>query len=71
MSLRLLMVNQTVKKLFDIMCNVLVKVESFIFPANFIIIDYEVDFQDPIILGQPFLAMGRALIDMDLRHIKF
>ena len=42
--------------------DVLVKVDIFIFPANFIFLDVEVDKEIPIILGRPFLAMGRALI---------
>ena len=39
----------------------LVKVESFIFMENFVILDYEVNFEDPIILGRPLLATGRDL----------
>ena len=45
----------------------LVKVESFIFPADFIILDCEVDFEVPIIFGRSFLASGRALVDMEKR----
>ena len=37
--------------------NVLVKVDKFLFPANFIILDMEEDDKVPIILGRPFLAM--------------
>ena len=40
----------------------LVKVESFIFPADFVILDCEVNFEVPIILGRPFLTTGRDLI---------
>ena len=42
----------------------LVKVESFIFPAYFVILDCEVNFEVPIILGRPFLATGGDLVDM-------
>ena len=49
----------------------LVKVESFIFPADFVILDCEVDFEVPIILGRPFLATGRALVDMGKGQITF
>ncbi|XP_022158940.1 uncharacterized protein LOC111025396 [Momordica charantia] len=38
-------------------------VDKFIFPADFIVIDYEADNEIPIILGRPFLATSRALID--------
>nr|XP_016453354.1 PREDICTED: uncharacterized protein LOC107777738 [Nicotiana tabacum] len=44
--------------------DVLVQVGSFIFPADFIILDYEPDQEVPFILGHPFLAMGRAIIDV-------
>ncbi|XP_038887906.1 uncharacterized protein LOC120077879 [Benincasa hispida] len=42
----------------------LVQVDKFIFPTDFVILDYEVDREIPIILGRPFLATGRALIDV-------
>ncbi|XP_038890435.1 uncharacterized protein LOC120079995 [Benincasa hispida] len=44
--------------------DVLVKVDNFIFPADFIILDYEADRDVPIILGRPFLATGKVLIDV-------
>ena len=49
----------------------LVKGESFIFPSNFVILDCEVDFDVHIILGRPFLATGRALVDMEKGQMKF
>ncbi|XP_070057930.1 uncharacterized protein [Nicotiana tomentosiformis] len=44
--------------------DVLVQVGSFIFPADFIILDYEPNQEVPFILGRPFLATGRAIIDV-------
>ena len=44
--------------------DILVKVDKFIFSANFIILDMEEDKEIPIILGRPFLATGGALIDV-------
>ncbi|XP_038895925.1 uncharacterized protein LOC120084096 [Benincasa hispida] len=44
--------------------DVLVQVDKFIFPADFVILDYEADREIPIILGCPFLATGRALINV-------
>ena len=43
---------------------VLVKVDKFIFPADFIVLDMEEDKEIPIILGRLFLATGRAMIDV-------
>ena len=44
--------------------DVLVKVDKFIFPAYFIILDMEGDKEIPIILGRPFLETSGALIDV-------
>ncbi|XP_070005128.1 uncharacterized protein [Nicotiana sylvestris] len=44
--------------------DVLVRVDKFILPVNFVILDCEVDFEVPIILGKPFLSTGKALVDV-------
>ncbi|KAL2518237.1 Uncharacterized protein Adt_14484 [Abeliophyllum distichum] len=38
--------------------------DKFIFPADFIILDMCKDRDVPLILGRPFLATGRAVIDV-------
>ena len=48
----------------------LVKVDKFIFPAYFIVLDMEEDKEIPIILGIPFLATGRAMIDVRRGELK-
>ena len=50
--------------------DVLVKVEKFIFPADFIVLDMEEDKEIPIILARPFLATGRAMIDVQKGELK-
>ncbi|GJV26819.1 reverse transcriptase domain-containing protein [Tanacetum coccineum] len=44
--------------------DVFVKVGKFYFPANFVVIDYDVDPRVPFILGRPFLRTARALVDV-------
>ena len=66
-AMRLLMADRIGKRTIGIIHNLLVKVESFIFPVDFVILDCEVDFEVPIILGRLFLAMGRDLVDMKKR----
>ena len=44
--------------------DVLIQVDKFVFPTDFIILDFEADRDVPIILGRPFLATGRTLIDV-------
>ena len=58
--MRLLMTERTVKRPIGILQDVLVKVESFIFPFDFVILDCEVGFEMLIILWRSFLATGRA-----------
>nr|GEZ22962.1 reverse transcriptase domain-containing protein [Tanacetum cinerariifolium] len=43
--------------------DVFIKVGKFTFLADFIVVDYDVDPQFPIILGRPFLGMTHALVD--------
>ncbi|XP_038993243.1 uncharacterized protein LOC120116933 [Hibiscus syriacus] len=45
--------------------DVIVKVDKFVLPVDFHILDYEIDATTPIILGRPFLAIGRILIDCE------
>ncbi|XP_052290908.1 uncharacterized protein LOC107175740 [Citrus sinensis] len=44
--------------------DVLVKVDKFIFSVDFIVLDMAEDIELPLIRGRPFLATGRALIDV-------
>ncbi|XP_075096185.1 uncharacterized protein LOC142174301 [Nicotiana tabacum] len=39
--------------------------------ANFFILDREVDYEVPIILGRPFLSMGKALVDVKVGELTF
>ncbi|XP_049373333.1 uncharacterized protein LOC125838311 [Solanum verrucosum] len=70
-AMYLLMADRIVKKTIGVLQDVLVKMESFIFPADFLILYCEVEFKVPIILGRAFLATGSALIDMERGHMKF
>ncbi|GKG35130.1 reverse transcriptase domain-containing protein, partial [Tanacetum coccineum] len=44
--------------------DVFVKVESFYFPTDFVVVDFEADPRVPLILGRSFLRTDRALIDV-------
>ena len=50
--------------------DVLVKVDKFIFSTYFIVLDIEEDKEIPIILGRPFLATSRAMIDVQRGELK-
>ncbi|GJW66761.1 reverse transcriptase domain-containing protein [Tanacetum coccineum] len=44
--------------------DVFVQVGKFTFPADFVVIDYDIDPCVPLILGRPFLRTARALVDL-------
>nr|GEV27850.1 reverse transcriptase domain-containing protein [Tanacetum cinerariifolium] len=44
--------------------DVFIPVGKFTFPADFVIVDYEIYPRVPLILGRPFLRTSRALIDV-------
>ncbi|RDX83116.1 hypothetical protein CR513_36000, partial [Mucuna pruriens] len=60
--------DKTITYILDIAEDVLVKVLKFIFPTNFVILDMEEDCEVPIILGQPFRAIGKAVVDFKVFH---
>ncbi|GKB00683.1 hypothetical protein Tco_0828676 [Tanacetum coccineum] len=51
--------------------NVVVKIDKFVFPVDFVILDMEEDHRIPIILGRPFLATAHAMIDVFNKKISF
>ncbi|XP_019244540.1 PREDICTED: uncharacterized protein LOC109224414 [Nicotiana attenuata] len=69
-SMLLQLADRTVKRSTGILDDVLVEVGKFVFPADFAILDCQVDEEIPIILGRPFLATGRALIDFETGELK-
>ncbi|KAL6553812.1 hypothetical protein OROMI_019485 [Orobanche minor] len=64
-TVSLQLADRSIKYPRGIIEDVLIKVDKFIFPADFIIIDMEEDQDIPIILGRPFLATGRAIINVE------
>ncbi|KAK5812020.1 hypothetical protein PVK06_027414 [Gossypium arboreum] len=49
--------------------NVLVKIDKFIFPVDFIVLDIKDDSTVPLILGMPFLATARTIIDVGIGEL--
>ncbi|XP_030924850.1 uncharacterized protein LOC115951859 [Quercus lobata] len=63
-TISLQLANRSIKYPRGVIKDVLVKVDKFIFPADFIVLDMDEDEEIPLILGRPFLATGRTLIDV-------
>ena len=56
--------NRIVRHPRGIIEDILVKVNKFIFPIDFVVIDLDEDVDVPLIPGRPFLAISQALIDV-------
>ncbi|XP_062075722.1 uncharacterized protein LOC133779836 [Humulus lupulus] len=69
-TVTLQLADRLMKHPWGIIEDVLVKVDEFIFSADFIVLDMEEDVDVPIILGRPFLATCQALIDVQKGELK-
>ncbi|KAL4381513.1 hypothetical protein AHAS_Ahas04G0141000 [Arachis hypogaea] len=63
------MADKSMKPAYRLVENILVKVGKFFLPADFVILDMGEDENASIILGRPFLATGRALIDVEVGEL--
>ncbi|XP_050919510.1 uncharacterized protein LOC127137056 [Lathyrus oleraceus] len=58
-------VDHSVMKPYGIVDDVLVKIDKFVFPVDFVILEMPEDDEIPLILGRPFLETERCLIDIE------
>ncbi|XP_042023035.1 uncharacterized protein LOC121770360 [Salvia splendens] len=63
-TITLQMADRSVSYPRGIVEDILVKVNDFIFPVDFVVLDMEEDRNVPLILGRTFLATGKAMIDV-------
>ncbi|XP_070008136.1 uncharacterized protein [Nicotiana sylvestris] len=61
--------NQTILIPEGIVEYVLVPVDNFVFSIDFIVVKMEENKEVPLILGRPFLATGRAILDIHERKL--
>ncbi|XP_050914652.1 uncharacterized protein LOC127129534 [Lathyrus oleraceus] len=55
---------RSVRRPYGIVEDVLVKIDKFFFPVDFVILEMPEDEEIPLILGRPFLETGRCIIDI-------
>ncbi|XP_070049294.1 uncharacterized protein [Nicotiana tomentosiformis] len=65
------MADRKMKRPLGIIDDVLVRVDKFILPSDFVILDCEVDYEVPIIMGRPFLDTRKALGYVEAGEITF
>ncbi|GKA29241.1 reverse transcriptase domain-containing protein [Tanacetum coccineum] len=63
-QMNLELATQTVVYPAGIAEDVFIQVGKFTFPADFVVVDYDVDPRVPLILGRPFLRTDHALVDV-------
>ncbi|XP_061358546.1 uncharacterized protein LOC133307252 [Gastrolobium bilobum] len=61
--------DRSTKQAYGIIEDILVKVDKFIIPVDFVILDIEENSTIPMIFGRPFLATSGALIDVPKREL--
>ncbi|XP_019241292.1 PREDICTED: uncharacterized protein LOC109221280 [Nicotiana attenuata] len=70
-NMRMQMADRSIKRPVGIVDDVLMKVGKFLLPNDFVILDCAIYKEIHIILGRPFLATGRELMDSERNKIKF
>ncbi|XP_041025441.1 uncharacterized protein LOC121265839 [Juglans microcarpa x Juglans regia] len=63
-AISLQLADRSVKYPLGVLENVLIKINKFIIPVDFFVLEMEEDTEIPIILGRPFLATVGAVIDV-------
>jgi len=62
--------DRSLKYPYGVAEDVLVKVDKFMFPVDFVIMDIEEDSEVPLILGRPLMKMAKVIIDVDDGKLK-
>ncbi|XP_052736729.1 uncharacterized protein LOC128197917, partial [Vigna angularis] len=62
--------DRSIKYPYGVVEDVLVNVDKFVFPVDFVIMDLEENGDVPLILGRPFLKTARVLIDVENGKLK-
>jgi len=62
--------DRSIKHPHGIVEDLLMKVDEFYFPVDFVIMDIEEDVEVPLILGHPFMKTAKSMIDMDEGKLK-
>lgn len=57
--------DRLVTYLLGVLEDVIIKVDRFYLPVDFVVLDMEEDKDIPLIFGRPFMATARTLIDVE------
>jgi len=62
--------DKSMKYPYGVVEDVLVKVDKFMFPVDFVVMDIEEDTEVPLILGRPFMKTAKVIIDVNDGKLK-
>jgi len=62
--------DRSIKHPYGIVEDMIVKVDKFLFPVDFVVMDMEEDAAVPLILGRPFMKTAKIIIDVDKGELK-
>ena len=62
--------DRSIKYPYGIVEDMIVKVDKFLFPVDFVVMDMEEDAEVPLILGRPFMKTAKVIIDVDKGKLK-
>ena len=62
--------DRSIKHPYGVVEDLLVKVDKFLFPIDFVVMDIEEDVDVPLILGRPFMKTAKVIIDVDKGKLK-
>ena len=64
-KMTLQLADKSITRPYGVAQDLLVKVDNFFFPVDFVVIDMEEEHDTPLILGWPFMKTARMMIDID------
>jgi len=64
------LVDRSIKHPYGIVEDMIVKVDKFLFPVDFVVMDMEEDAEVPLILGRSFMKTAKVIIDVDKGKLK-
>lgn len=64
-KMTLQLTDKSITRSHGVVEDVLFKVDKFLFPIDFVVIDLEEDDDAPFIIGRPFMKTARMMIDID------
>ena len=64
------MADRSIKYPHGIVEDLLVNVDKFLFPVDFVVMDIAEDAEVPLILGRPFMKTVKVIIDVDKGKLK-